>query len=958
MILHKWYRSKRIPLLMFIFITCLLIYSGRKISFGNNSTKTGTACCIEVSYPGMNGKFLEEEIAIPLENQLAKLSGIKELSTVCEESRVTIVLDFDENINKRNLYFDVSRELDIFKESISYPIQNPRIYFDSTGGSPDLIICIYHDSKNKPKDNLIEKDIVPLLEGLKEVSMVRILGNKENEISIKFDSNKIARKRIVPQGIAELIQDRTLQDICLSYDGKSYTEALKFKTKVTSLNDFSGSLLKTQDQFVKLSDFCSVSLREKEVNEMVKLNGRECIEIEIYAKNDSSIFKLSKKCQTTIRSFFSENEYMILYDEADVQLKSIKKILLSLLQSFALITVAVIIIFKNKALIISVISFLPVSLLWNLFLLSALGIEINKDIITGICISLGIIIDPLLVIADLRIESNENDIFLHEIQKSIPALLTSIGTNIIVFIPFFYVDKIIPGISNLCFSIVMMIATSFILAVLFYPIILCRIEMEEKDNIELWNTKLNVFTLSRKKARIVYVSLITISIFAIFFLNHDIKWNKSLDLISVNIEYNPEKRFEFIDKSVGKIVDHINKSYMVEKIISISRKGSCELKIFYDRKKITKKNLINLIDDIKTKTGDGIPFIDDGMFDRKPGFDIEVAIEGLDSSVCRKLAKELADKINRIEASASTVLNFKGLETSLLLTMDDHMLNRLNCAPLELADNLYWYLGAPIINKWIENMKEYDVRLLDEQHDTFNIESLIDKKVFIGDELYKIGSAVKFSKKDFIGKLHRKNNKPCAKITVHFKYGSMKKAKSIIMDAVKEVGLPENYSFSFDKRTKEYQDDVRNITFSLLSSIILLFVFICIFNENPKSSLAILSIIPAAFAFPLGIKLMLHACLTAEDFIGMAVASGLVVNNAILIESSGLYRNRKSIFLTNLTTIMGAIPMILLVSSGIEKDLAFYMLFSSAGAMLISFLIFPRIISDNTLSYRCSLQVQ
>ena len=163
---------------------------------------------------------------------------------------------------------------------------------------------------------------------------------------------------------------------------------------------------------------------------------------------------------------------------------------------------------------------------------------------------------------------------------------------------------------------------------------------------------------------------------------------------------------------------------------------------------------------------------------------------------------------------------------------------------------------------------------------------------------------------------------------------------------MEEMQMGEGYTYSFDRQTMDFEENCKTITIFFFVAVILLLILLTALNEKPFSSLLILSIIPASFAFPLGIKLFRNSCLCLGDFMGMALSAGIVVNNAILIESNGLETNYKSIFITNITTIIGSIPVLLSDSSGYIKDLSFHMMFSSIAALIISFVFFPYVVMN------------
>ncbi|MBO4403748.1 MAG: efflux RND transporter permease subunit, partial [Treponema sp.] len=78
------------------------------------------------------------------------------------------------------------------------------------------------------------------------------------------------------------------------------------------------------------------------------------------------------------------------------------------------------------------------------------------------------------------------------------------------------------------------------------------------------------------------------------------------------------------------------------------------------------------------------------------------------------------------------------------------------------------------------------------------------------------------------------------------------------------------------------------------------------------------------------------------DIVGMIVLSGITVNNAIYITESKkqnysfkLREKIKSILVTSLTTVAGAVPLYLLSADSFSKSLSFFMIWGIISSVII-----------------------
>ena len=106
-------------------------------------------------------------------------------------------------------------------------------------------------------------------------------------------------------------------------------------------------------------------------------------------------------------------------------------------------------------------------------------------------------------------------------------------------------------------------------------------------------------------------------------------------------------------------------------------------------------------------------------------------------------------------------------------------------------------------------------------------------------------------------------------------------------------------------------------------------ILLTILTENIKDSIIIASIIPISFSLPLFIRLITGVPLQLGDITGMVILSGIGVNNTIYMIIANkfqiIFKFRSkfdSIMVTSLTSIISAIPLLLMKGEYFSKNLS------------------------------------
>jgi HAE1 family hydrophobic/amphiphilic exporter-1 len=175
--------------------------------------------------------------------------------------------------------------------------------------------------------------------------------------------------------------------------------------------------------------------------------------------------------------------------------------------------------------------------------------------------------------------------------------------------------------------------------------------------------------------------------------------------------------------------------------------------------------------------------------------------------------------------------------------------------------------------------------------------------------------------------------------------------------------MPSGFSIKYGGEYEEQQKSFRELLFSLILAIVLVYMVMASEFESLRDPLIILFSLPLA---AIGVCLSLFLTETTfnmQAFIGVILLAGIAVNNAIvLIDYTNLLRHRdklllrhavelagrrrlRPILMTSMTTILGLIPMSLGIGEGAELQapMARVVMGGMITSTLITLLVIPTI---------------
>ncbi|WP_443738772.1 efflux RND transporter permease subunit [Treponema sp.] len=959
--MKKIYNSSVFAMFVFLIITIIFCIGASGIEFGETNNYKYTVYSIEFNYFGIDAPKMEEMITIPLEEKLGSVNGILDYKSDIQYGKSTTSLYFSKKENSKNIYLAIRDIVDNLYNSLPSDVQKPRIYSSDLNSKSVVCIVFFAQEEKNTLRNWIELNLKKKFESIDGVSEVLISGGSQKEILVEFDSEKSAATLQNPSDFAAIIQDGNSVYSGTKLRHENFENALSFSTKIKSIEDIKNLLVRVSDGYTTLDYFADISLSSKPEEEIVKLNGTKCVSISIKSSSDGNSIFISKECKKILKQFeYTDYKYNILYDTGKSQQKLINSVMLALLESFLCLILLIPLFFSKKRTTILILLLLPVSIMWTLGLLEFSAYSVNQYTIAGLCIALGLIVDPALIVSELSEKSSCKESFLIKLKSVTPSIISASATSVIVLFPLLFLDNIVPGVKNIAIAIIYMVLISMILVIVFFPAFI----YSDKSGINKSNSvnakierkyvkltfKLVLFSISKRKLiSVLYFLFMLIPVLIFVFMGKSLSLSADSNIIYCSIDYDPDVSNKYIDSEIKPLIEQIKSNECIRFVRSECKKGNVELEIGFDEK-YKKKDVLIYLDSLKNYVPEGyfyVPEVNQKFYKKQNSF--MIACVGDDNKKCREYAKLAAKNISENNVG-KVVLNFKKDESFYEFVPNKVLLAKNELSVQGLARTLRWLMFGPVADKWIKDGKEYDIRIAGKNAKNLSAEKTSNLFVPVPNGSINLNSLGQIIKTSDISKIYRKNGRRAAYFTVETVGLSTDKARVKIEDIFKTIETEKGYGFSFDY---EIQRLCRNYTLMfeiLLLSIIAIYILLVFLTEDFVKSLKIISIIPVSAVLPLVIKLILNTPLELGDIIGIIILSGISINNAIYISESHFkytvfkVRNKiKSIVITSLTTVISSIPLYFFSKDNFSKSIAFFMIFGILNSFISSIFMYPAI---------------
>lgn len=977
---------------------------------------------VSVALPGASSADTEALITNEIEQGiLGELENVNSITSTSGEGFSSVVVEFEADADIDASIADLKEKIDDIESELPDDATTPRVASIEFVNQPILTIAISGDIGKKALSELAER-LEGELEQIDGVSEARKVGIPEREIHVVVDERALVRFGISIDDIANSISraNTTLPAGSIETNGIIYP--ISFEGDIENPDEIENiPVVNKNGTPVFVRDVATVidGFKEETTRTRLSINGNpseEAILFEITKRSGGDITRITASVNERLDELQSEGEMLAglsvvsILDSGEEIKKELGRLVSSGIQTVILVMIVLIVTLGWREGLIAGLA-IPLSFFIGFIGLYTSGNTINFVSLFALVLAVGILVDSAVVIVEgihKRLKENKDgdkkEAALDAIKSFNVPLTTGTLTTVAMFSGLFLVGGVSGQfISAIPFTINFVLIASLLVALGFIPLIASRVlrrrdtsrldELQETytKRAEHWyRGKLESILGDKKKER-QFLSLIiagfiialilpfTGVVKVIFFDQEDIDW------IFVEIEL-PEGTTKALTDERARAIEEI--LYEEETITSFtttvgassafsSNDGSSASEKFGSFLITLDLNREETSTEIVERLRDKTEHIRDidvrvGQPNNGPptGTPIVVEFKGDDLDEISRIALEASNILTTIDGTTDVLTSAAQNTNQFVITLDKAKTAARGLDPFIVSATLR---NAVFGNEATDIQIKGDdvdifVRLaLNETYttpDETNI-TTIEKLEQIDIPLPNGGSVplsalTTTTLEESRPTIRHEDGKRVVTLSANTTDGGnvLEITRTLQERIENELRLPENVSVSFGGENEESAEAFKDMFYSLIVGIILMFGILILQFNSYRHALYVLSILPFSLIGIMAGLALTQKALSFPSLMGFVALSGIVVNNSILLIDQ-MNQNRKNnpyrpikesvidaavsrlrpILLTTITTVIGIFP--LTFASDLWSPLAYAVMFGLSFSVIITLLLVP-----------------
>ncbi|WP_319824132.1 efflux RND transporter permease subunit [Thalassovita sp.] len=932
---------------------------------------------VSTNYRGAAPEVIDTDITETIESAVASVSGIRSISSESRQGRSRVTIEFEAGQNVDVAASDVRDAVGRVLDNLPQEADQPEVEKSDSDADPVMRLAVVSDRMNTAEiTDYIDRFISDRLATLDGVASLRIYGERSFAVRIWIDRRALAARQLTVADVERALQRNNVELPAGEVSTTNRQLTVRLNSRLQSIDDFRDVVLDRVAGYpVRLGDVARVEPGVADDTTIARSDGRPAVGVAVQRKSQSNTLQISNAVRAEIDKITPTlpegMQILIGSDDALFVGASIREVVNALLFSLGLVVLVILLFLRSfRATLIPAIT-IPVSLIGAFVLIGAWGFSLNTLTLLALLLAIGLVVDDAIVVLEniqRRIENGESPLVasLNGARQVTFAVLATSVTLIAVFVPLSFMPGQV-GRLFIEFGWVMAgtVAISTFVALTACPALASKVLRPARnrpqpearpDHSPLGPVQRAYVSLLRFSLRmplvVVIIGGVVTSGAALFYdsLPRELAPREDRGVGFVPLTAPQGSTVAYTDQAARQVEDilkPLQADGVIETVFTFTGWGNRAWRSFvvfrlapWEERDMTADQVARAIEPGmgQVTLARGFPVTPAGLGLRGNSTPVRVVISGPDFDSVKNWSTTLLERAENIAGLVNPEIDFEQSLPQLEVHIDRLRADDLGISADTIAATMQSMLASREVTTFVSRGREYPVILQAEERDR-RTPSDIDN-IYVrsadGQTLVPLGALVSVQENAASPSLRRFDRLPSIQLSGALAPGAdLGTVLNQLEQAATEV-IPADGKLGFEGQSRTFKDTATGANIVFAMALLIVFLVLAAQFESFVHPIIILLTVPAGVAGALYAMALGGLSLNVYSQIGIILLIGLVAKNGILIvEFANQLRDEgkpvreavilaaalrlRPIVMTVLSTILGALPLILATGAGAES---------------------------------------
>ncbi|MBU2884697.1 efflux RND transporter permease subunit [Gilvimarinus agarilyticus] len=922
------------------------------------------------NYPGASPETMDAEVTSIVEGAVARVSGIRNIRSSSEENNMRLHVEFSPTVDLNTAASDVREAVSRVERDLPPDIESLTVIKADPNANPIINLALVSETLDELQmTRRAEQDLIPELVSIDGVADVVIFGERQKVLRVVMDPVRLASFGLAVSDVADALREAPFDVPSGSFRSGDLELLVRADASVVTEQAMADIIIKED---TRLADVAQVFFAPEDASSYVRLNGLPVVGLGVVRQSQSNTLDIAEKIHKAVARInerFTDFEMVVTEDSAKFIKGSMREVLISisLTISIVILTIWLFIGSLRVTLIPSVA--IPVALIGTVATIWALGFSLNILTLLALVLATGLVVDDAIVVLE-NIQRRRNQglgaraAAVLGTRQVFFAVIATTAVLISVFVPV----AMLPSTAGRLFRefgfvLAFAVAISSFVALSLVPAMAARIVPESnnephpvRDKLKAVGNRLSAgYTRSLDRALGLGIWVVVVAMSAIVgavLVYHNVPQEllpeEDRGVIYVDatgpdgtgLEYT-ERQVNAMEQRVQPLLDSGEAAHLFSIVGRYDpNRGRVILPLAdWDQRDRTQQEMMAQLEAPMRE----IP----GAFVRVRstnslgigggGGGIEIALVGSDYDKIFAAAEQFVEVIGeRLPQLSDPDINFQPTQPQLAVTIDRRRASELGIPLTNISTTLRAMVdGYDLVDLSVGD--EAIPIILESSGDQINDPGdLVNLYVSTEDgRLLPLSSVVTITEEAVAAELDRHKQRRAIEIEMDVAPGYALASAVDDLRQLADTELPPGIGLIFLGEAETLDETSKEVAITYIIALLVVFLVLCAQFESFSSALIVMLTVPFGVAAAIFALLLTGTSINVYSQIGLVMLIGLMAKNGILlVEFADQLRDRgysvieavrhaaqvrlRPIFMTMMSTVFGALPLILSAGPGSE----------------------------------------
>ncbi len=358
--------------------------------------------------PGASPEVMANTVALPLEREFSRISGVDEMtsSSTSGNTRITLTFSLSRDIDSaaQDVQTAISQAIRRLPGDMPEP---PTLRKLNPADAPVLILALSaKEDVTLPKlDEFADSNIAQRFSTVSGVAQVQVFGSQKYAMRLFVDPNALAKRGLGLDKVISAIQSANSNLPSGALQGTARTYTVKSQGKLQTADEFNALIVSYKDGMpIRFADIGRAT--DGVENEKIRswYNGERALILAIYRQPGSNtvevVNKLKEMLPEIAREMPAGATLNVLVDRAEFIRDSIHEVNFTLVLSILLVIGVILVFLRNIPATMVTALVLPASVLGTFAVMKMIGFSLNNLSLMAITLAVGFVVDDAIVVLE------------------------------------------------------------------------------------------------------------------------------------------------------------------------------------------------------------------------------------------------------------------------------------------------------------------------------------------------------------------------------------------------------------------------------------------------------------------------------------------------------------------------------------------------------------------------------